>query len=70
MKLNELSINKEGKIKYIKQSNIKRRLMDMGLNKNIIIKPVLINKNIKAYSVKNTIIALRDKDAKNIEVEI
>ena len=49
---------------------IKRRLYDIGLIKGTNIKLLYKSpsKNIKAYLIKNSIIAIRDKDAINIEV--
>lgn len=50
--------------------DVKVRLYDMGLIEGTKIQLVLISpsKKIKAYNFRNTLIALRDIDAKNILV--
>lgn len=49
---------------------IKRRLYDIGLVNGTKIKMLLISpsKKIKAYLIRDSIIAIRDKDASKIEV--
>lgn len=70
MKLNDLKLNEEKRIKRLKASdNIKRRLMDVGFTKGVKVKPVIIKKNIRAYMIKSTIISVRCVDTLNIEVE-
>lgn len=53
-------------------SDIKRRLNDLGIIKNSILKCVLKSpfKDPSAYLVRGTIIALRSDDSKNIVVEM
>ena len=71
MNLNELSINKVGKIISIDApSDIKRRLMDIGFNKGVKIKPILNGSSMRAYSIKGSIIAVRKEDTSKIEVEL
>lgn len=51
-------------------STIKRRLLDIGIIPGIEIKKILISpfKGISAYLVMDSLIAIRDNDAKLIEV--
>ena len=50
--------------------NIKKRLLELGLTNGVLIECILINpfKNMKAYRVKNTIIALRNDDSAFIRI--
>lgn len=67
--LNDLPLNKEGKIKYLYCTGItKRRLLDLGLVKDTCITPVLTSpsKGIRAFYVRGTLLAIRDEDALNI----
>lgn len=69
--LNNIKINDIVKITTINDScNIKRRLLDIGLIPGTIIKLIYLSpfKDPKAYLVRNTVIAIRNKDAKEIEV--
>lgn len=71
MYLNNIIKNKEYKIKNINADElIKRRLYDIGIIKDSKIKLLYISpsKRMKAYLIKNSIIAIRDKDAALIEV--
>lgn len=71
MKLNDLKLNDEKRIKCLKASDdIKRRLMDIGFTKGVKVKPVIIKKNIRAYMIKNTVISVRCVDTLDIEVEV
>ena len=71
MKLNDLKVNEEGVITKVKaKRDIKRRLMDIGIVKGAKIKPVLINKSIRAYLIKGTVIGIRNIDSKDIEVKL
>ena len=70
MRLNDVGVNECGEIVNIKPCKIKRRLMDMGFCKGILVRPVLIGKGIRAYSIKKGIICIRDEDACNIEVRV
>ena len=70
--LNELKINEEGIIKNVNTNeNIKKRLMDIGFVKGEKVKLILKNfgDNMRAYKIKNTVMALRLKDTKNIMIE-
>ena len=72
-KLNELKIGQTAKIKKIEtESSIKRRLLDIGLISNSIVKCVFKSpwKDPIAYEIKGTIIAIRNCDSKNIIVEV
>ena len=69
--LDKLSINKMVKVITISDnSTIKRRLLDIGIIPGIEIKKILISpfKGISAYLVMDSLIAIRDNDAKLIEV--
>lgn len=69
--LNKLPLNKIGYICDINcSSNIKRRLLDLGLIKDSKIIPVLDSplKNPRAYEIRGTIIAIRNEDASSILV--
>lgn len=71
MYLNNIKKHKEYIIKNINTDEIiKRRLYDMGIIKGARIKLLYISpsKKIKAYLVRDTIISIRNKDAKMIEV--
>ena len=71
MKLNELSLNKVGRITFVDASkNIKRRLMDIGFNKGVRIKPILNGSSMRAYNVKGSVVAVRLEDTSEIEVDV
>ncbi len=69
--LNDLKINEETTILMIKNNNLKRRLMDIGFVSGAKVKLILKNlgDNMRAYKIKNTIIALRVNDTQNIIVK-
>lgn len=60
---------------FVKSINIalkeKRRLYDLGFTNGALVKLLLISpsKHIKAYLIRNSIIALRNSDASKIEVD-
>lgn len=69
--LNKLPINEIGTIKKVNSKpEIKRRLLDLGMVENTIIKPVYKSplKDPTAYFVRGSIIALRNEDSKNIYI--
>lgn len=71
MNLCDLKLNEKAKIKKINHdSSIKRRLYDLGLTKGAKIELMLISpsKCIKAYRIRDSLIAIRNKDAKKIEI--
>jgi len=71
MYLNDIDKLKEYKIKNINTNEIiKRRLYDMGIIMGAKIKLLYISpsKKIKAYLIRDSIISIRNKDAKFIEV--
>ena len=73
MKLNDLKIGDEATITKVKaDSNIQKRLLDIGLVKGSKIKKVLtsIGQGMYAYEIKGTLIGIRKEDTKNIEVQI
>ncbi|MBQ6285695.1 MAG: ferrous iron transport protein A [Bacilli bacterium] len=72
MILNKIDFNKKAIIKQVKLHGIKkRRLYDLGFipGEVIIKKFESIFKNPICYKIKNTLIAVRNEDACNIEVE-
>lgn len=69
MTLLDLKLNEIGNIKNINCSpEIKKRFLDLGFIKNTKISPILTSPagNIRAYLIKDTLIAIRDEDALNI----
>ena len=71
MNIFNLKLNEKKKIKKINHdSSVKRRLYDLGLTKGAKIELMLISpsKCIKAYHIRDSLIAIRNKDAKKIEI--
>lgn len=71
MTLDKLNLNESGKIEKINCSpEIKQRFIDLGFIKGCIIKPVLtsMSGNIRAYYIKDTLLAIRDTDSCNITI--
>ncbi len=71
--LNELKKGQSGRIVFIdKICKQKNRIQDMGFTKNTEVTVVQesISGKLKAYLTKNTIVGLRDSDAKFINIEI
>ena len=69
--LNLLPISHTSTIKKINCNNSsKRRLLDLGLIENSKIKAVLKSpsKGLTAYSIRGTLIAIRDEDSSLIEI--
>ena len=69
--LTNLKINSTAKINYINcSSNINRRLLDLGIIPNTPITPVFksIGGDPIAYEIRDTVLAIRNQDAKNIFV--
>ncbi len=72
MKLHDLSLGKSGKIIDIQcRENIKRRLLDLGLVEGTKIVPVLISPSgdPRAFEVRGTLIAIREEDARQIQIK-
>ena len=70
--LNDLKLNEIATIESVETSqNIKRRFMDIGFVKGEKVKLILKNfgDNMRAYKIKNTVIAIRLSDTKNILVK-
>lgn len=70
--LNDLKINEESIIAIVDtDKSIKRRLMDIGFVKGEKVKLILKNfgDNMRAYKIKNTVMALRVSDTKNILIK-
>lgn len=69
MKLNDLRLYETGTItKVMAKEDIKRRFMDIGINRGVLIKPILSNKTMRAYLIKGAVIGIRLNDSENIEV--
>lgn len=71
MTLDKLNLNESGKIKKVNCSpEIKQRFIDLGFIQGCSIKPVLtsISGNIRAYYIKDTLLAIRDTDSSNITI--
>lgn len=71
--LDKLPLNKNGYIIDLKsKENLRRRMLDLGLVKDTLIKPIFISPSgdPRAYEVRNSVIAIRKEDAKLIKVKI
>ncbi len=71
MTLNDLELNESAIVRRINGSeSFVNRLINIGFSLDTEIKCVLISpfKNPKAYLINNILIAIRNEDAKNIEV--
>ena len=69
--LNDLKMNENGYLKKINSNiKLKKRLLDLGFITNTLITPVLINPSgdSRAYEIRGCLIAIRNKDAKNIYI--
>ena len=69
--LDKIKLNEEVKIlKVGGDEGIKRRFLDLGFIPGEVTKCVLISpfKDPKAYKINDNVIAIRGKDARNIEV--
>lgn len=67
--LNDLLLNEVGYIYDLNCSeNVKKRLLDLGLVKDTCITPILKSPSngIRAFDVRNSLIAIRDDDATKI----
>lgn len=70
--LNKLSINQTGTIKKINTNTfVKRRLQDLGMIKDTKIKKLYKSPlgDPTAYLIRGSVIALRQKDAKDILID-
>ena len=69
--LDKININEKIRVITISDKySLKRRLLDIGIIPGIELKKVLVSpfKGISAYQVVDSLIAIRDSDAKYIEV--
>lgn len=67
--LNNLLLNEVGYIYDLNCSeNVKKRLLDLGLVKDTCITPILKSPSngIRAFDIRNSLIAIRDDDATKI----
>lgn len=72
MTLNELKVGEKATVKNVlDESSMKQRFIDIGIITGTKLECVLISpfKNPKAYMIKGAVIAIRDEDAKFIEIE-
>ena len=73
MKLSNLKISDKCIVKSVRSSdNIKRRLLDIGLTPGTMVEVVLENpgRNLKAYMIRGSLIAIRNSDSKDVLVDI
>lgn len=71
--LSKLDLLKTGKIeKILHKKESKNRLLDLGFVPGVKVKTVLLDfsGNLKAFEIRNTVIALRDSDSEKIIVKI
>lgn len=69
--LDKLPLNKDGYIIDLKsKDSLRRRMLDLGLVKDTIIRPVFVSPSgdPRAYEVRGSIIAIRKKDAELINI--
>ena len=72
LKLNQIDINKKAQILNINLTeNFKRRILDIGIIPGLYIYKIMESpfKKISAYDINDTLIAIRDTEASNIEVK-
>lgn len=72
MKLSELNLGEYAYVRKISDnSNISRRLLDIGLIPGTKVECVLISpaQNPKAYMIRGAVIAIRNEDAFYIDIE-
>lgn len=70
--LNDLPLNTKGYIKKLNcMGNIRRRLLDLGLVEGATITPILVSpsKDPRAFSIRGTLIAIRQEDANLITIQ-
>lgn len=70
--LNDLPLNTKGYIEKLNcMGNIRRRLLDLGLVKGATITPILVSpsKDPRAFSIRGTLIAIRQEDANLINIQ-
>ena len=65
LSLDKVLLNEEVFVSYIKDGDIKRRFLDIGLSNNTLVKPIFNSTcgNIRAYKIRNCLIGIRDCDA-------
>ena len=65
LSLDKVLLNEEVFVSYIKDGDIKRRFLDIGLSNNTLVKPIFnsICGYIRAYKIRNCLIGIRDCDA-------
>lgn len=69
--LNELPLNKSAVVNSVEcKENLINRIYDFGIIKNSVITPIYRSPfgDPTAYLIKNAVVALREKDCKNITV--
>lgn len=70
--LDKLKMNKKATIRSLQNhGTIKRRLLDLGILHGVEIQPMLCSpsKNMRAFLIKGTLIALREEESSLILVE-
>lgn len=72
MKLSDIELGEKARVTVIlDSSSIMRRLLDIGLIPGTNVECVLVSpmKNPKAYMIRGAVIAIRNEDADDIEIE-
>lgn len=73
LNLSELKLGESARVKSItEKSAIQRRLLDIGMISGTKVECVLVSpsSNPKAYMIRGAVIAIRNEDAKYIEIEV
>ena len=72
MKLNKMKIGQKAIVDFIDISPFTRRLIEMGFSKNAQVEMLIrgMSNSLTAYRIKNTVVALRDETAENINVTL
>jgi len=71
MLLSDALLNQDVEVmRIVTNDDIKRRLLDIGLSKGTEVMPLLesVSGGIRAYLIRNSLIAIREEDAKKIMV--
>lgn len=72
LSLDRLPLNMQGTVTDLRaENNLRRRLLDLGLVKGTVIKPLFISPSgdPTAYEFRGSLISIRKTDAKLIEIE-
>lgn len=70
--MDKMDINQKGKVHHVDEnSKMQRRFLDIGISEGTDIECVLASYGgeMKAYTVKGAVIAIRKEDANSVEIE-